>query len=218
MGVEKLDRIEDLWIDFKYFIEDNAWVKWVTVGVVTIGIILIGYNVLGSGSEEGLEDVNTGQEEQVEVGENKEATEGEVKGVSEETAYILMNPDEFSEQEVDRAFNESLTTFDSNFVEDNVYLDTELKNGVYLYHEKVNDDFKEIEELAQELNGYGVPIYFYTPQNDQSIAGLSNQTQVIENGEVNVYAVIVREDEDLEKIETIEGAVSYLEGAIQANN
>lgn len=216
--MEKLDRIEDLWIDFKYFIEDNAWVKWVTVGVVTIGIILIGYNVLGSGSEEGLEGANVEQtEEQVGIEENTEEVYDEVEGVSEETLYILSNPEEFSEQEVDRAFNESLTTFDSKFVEENVYLGTELKNGVYLYHEKANEDFRNIGHLAQEVATYGVPIQFYTPQNDQSIAGLSNQTQVIENGEVSVYAVIVREGEEIEKIDTVEGVVSYLEGVIENN-
>jgi len=217
-----VERLEDLWLDIKYYIEDHAWTKW-ALGVGTILVVIgLAFRVFGNTNEtidEGIENKHT-QEEQVvdeQTSEGQTTEEQEIIGLSEETVHILANPDEYTEEDVDRAYHESLTTFDNQFVEDNTYKDTELLNGVYIYHEKASEDYREIGKLAEQVNDLGVPIYFYTPQYDQSIAGLANHTEIIEDGEINVYAVIVREGEVDEKISSIEGVTEYLGGVLDAN-
>lgn len=208
-----LEKVKDLWVDVKYKAEDHPFLAWVLVGVVGAILVFGGVNLLGSNESSELVQVETELNE-----DNSETrTYDEIIGVEEETVHILTNPDQYTDDVVDRAYHESLITFDNQFVKDNTFLGTDLENGVYLYHEKANDAFVEVANLAVRVRDLGVPIKFYTPQLDQSIASLSNHTAVVENGEVNVYAVIVRNDEVDEKITSIEGVISYLGGVIDAN-
>lgn len=207
----KLERIEDLWIDIKYFIEDHPITKWLMGGVVVLIVLFIGVNVINTGKEDTEIDVVEEQEEVIDYNSQ------EVVGVKDETVHILTNPDQYPEEVVDRAYHESLTTYDNAFVEDRTFLGSELENGVYLYHEKAHDEFREVAELAQQVYELGVPVSFYTPQFDQSVASISNHTQVVEGRDVTVFAVIVRDGEVDEKIESIEGVINYLGGVIDEN-
>ena len=211
----KLERLEDLWIDIKYFIEDHPITKWLMGGLVFVLILFIGFNIVSSG-EDGSELQEDEQEQVEQEGQYGNNNEG-VVGVDEETVHILTHPEQYPEDVVDRAYHESLTTYDNAFVEDRTFLGSELENGVYLYHEKAHDEFREVANLAQQVYELGVPIRFYTPQFDQSVASISNHTQVVEGRDVTVFAVIVRDGEVDEKIESIEGVINYLGGVIDAN-
>lgn len=207
----KLGRLEDLWIDIKYFIEDHPITKWLMGGIVVLIVLFIGVNVINTGKEDTEIDVAEEQEEVIDYNNQ------EVEGVKEEIVHILTHPEQYPGDVVDRAYHESLTTYDNAFVEDRTFLGSELENGVYLYHEKAHDEFREVAELAQQVYELGVPVRFYTPQLDQSVASISNHTQVVEGNEVGVFAVIVRDGEVDEKIESIEGVIKYLGGVIDEN-
>lgn len=207
----KMERLEDLWVDIKYFIEDHPITKWLMGGVVVLIVLFIGVNVINTGKEDTEIDVSEEQEEVMDYNNQ------EVEGVKDETVHILTNPEQYPEDVVDRAYHESLTTYDNAFVENRTFLGTELENGVYLYHEKAHDEFREVAELAQQVYELGVPVRFYTPQFDQSVASISNHTQVVEGRDVTVFAVIVRDGEVDEKIESIEGVIKYLGGVIDEN-
>lgn len=215
-----MDRLKDKLVDIKYYIEDHKWVKWVAGITVGVGLMVVAVNVIGDESGAGVEDSGSTTSEQVEEitetnSENETSTE--YIGVSEETLHILTNPDQYEEEDVNRAYHDSLITFDNQFVEDNVYVESGLSNGVYLYHEKADEEYMEIADLAKEASELGVPIYFYTPQYDQSIASLSNHTPIVEDGEVKVKAVIVRDYEVAEELTDLEEVKTYMEGVIDEN-
>lgn len=215
-----MDRLKDKLVDIKYYIEDHKWVKWVAGIAVGIGLMVVAVNVIGDESGADGEDSGGTQSEQVEEStetNSENETSTELIGVSEETLHILTNPDQYEEDDINRAYHDSLTTFDNQFVEDNVYVESGLSNGVYLYHEKADEEYMEVAELAKEASGLGVPIYFYTPQYDQSIASLSNHTPIVENGEVKVKAVIVRDYKVAEEITELEEVKTYMEGVIDEN-
>lgn len=217
-----MEWIKGFYADVLYKMELNKWFKWLvygSLGILVLGIVLI---VFGSvltvfdGGNESTAEKGTVQEE-VSMADGDESSTQEVLGVSQETIHILNNPDQYTEEEVNSAYHDSLTTFDNQFVEDNVYKDTGLPNGVYLYHEKANDEYAEIAKLAQEIHELGVPVYFYTPQFDQSIASLSNHTPIIEQGEVAVKAVIVREYKVAEEMKDVAEVTEYMERIIDEN-
>lgn len=207
----KLERLGDIWVDIKYFIEDHPITKWLMGGVVVLIVLFIGVKVINTGKEDTEIDVAEEQEEVIDYNNQ------EVVGVKDETVHILTHPEQYPEDVVDRAYHESLTTYDNAFVEDRTFIGSELENGVYLYHEKAHDEFREVAEIAQQVYELGVPVRFYTPQFDQSVASISNHTQVVEGRDVTVFAVIVRDGEVDEKIESIEGVIKYLGGVIDDN-
>lgn len=190
--------------DLRYYIQEHKWVK--VVGLTIIGVIILFSGLFMVGRSVKNDDVENGQDVVIE-------------GVSEETLHILTNPEDYDPERVDKAYHDSLTTFDNQFVEDNVVKGKDLEDGVYLYHEKNDDEFREVASLAKQVGDLGVPIHFYTPQYDQSIARLANDFPVIEKGEVVIYGIIIREGnlEEAEYKTTKEGVIKYLGGILNEN-
>lgn len=212
-----MERLRDLWDDIKFYIEDHPYVRW--LGLIVVGIVVaIGLFIgLSQPTDEVVEVGEEPTEEVSQVDESSDVDVLEKQKVRDETAYILTHPEEYDSVKVNEAYHDSLTTFDSSFVEDNVYLDPELLDGVYVYHEKANEEYTEVLQKSYDISQLGVPVYFYTPQLDQSIASLSNHVPVIEGGKVVVYAVVVRDGQVEEEFKSIEGVVKYMEGVIDAN-
>lgn len=200
-----------LWEKFVTLWEDYRLLRLILQLVLVIGFIITGvkgYQIL---FKEDKEQKLTGQ---------KEDTEEVYGKLSEETVHVLENPERYEEDDVDMAYRESLTTYDDEFVEKNVFEGDELKEGIYLYHEKVDKHYKEVARLAEDVSREGVPVYFYTPQNDQTIAAVSNLVNLLneEGTEMVVKAVIKREGQELELIKDKQEVLEYLEGVVNANS
>lgn len=214
-------RLTDKWEDFKYFVEDHPAVKWVSGGVVILAVVILGIGFF-RGDSSTVDETEDGNIQEVEV-EEVDTTDNEPKemvmsiSVNQETVHILENPEQYTEDVVNRAYHDSLTTFDNSFIEDNTFLSSEFNDGVYLYHEKANEEYEDIALQAYEMHLLGVPVYFYTPQLDQSIANISNHTQVLNGGEVEVKAVVVRNGEVGDTYREVSQVKSYMEGVINEN-
>lgn len=215
-----MGKLKSLIEEMKYFIEDHKWFKWVVSGMIVVIVILLIINTLGGTSKDdtGKGGTNDSTSESVKDGEDETSLDDtNLVGVSKETLHILTNPEQYDEDEISRAYQDSLTTFDDTFVEEHVYMNSGLSNGIYLYHEKADEDYREIALLAREVNELGVPLFFYTPQSEQSIARVANHTEVLEDGKVSVKAMVVRDYKVAEKMEDIEEVKTYLEGVISEN-
>lgn len=209
-----MDKIKDLWLDFEIALEDKMWLKGLVIGLIAIIVLFIGSKVIIGRKDKVLEE--EALEEVIEEGEFDISTE-EYVSVDEESVYILENPDDYSEAEVKKAFNTSVITLDHPFIEDKLFLGEELEDGVYVYYEKVSEDYKGILGLVVEMDNIGVPIKIYTPHRDQSIANISNHTMVNKEGEIEYIGLVVREGEVKEKYNNTEEWKRYLRGVINEN-
>lgn len=207
-----MEKIKYLWWDFEDALEEKTWLKVLFVGILIIGVFFVGTKIFMGDKEKVEDDVEVVEE----VG-SYEIDKEEFIPIDEEVVFILENPDDYSEEEVNKAFNKSVTSLDHPFVEDKLFLGEDLEDGVYVYYEKVSEDYKEILGLARELDKIGVPIHIYTPHRDQTIANLSNYTKINDEGQVQYKGVVVREGEVDEKYDNTEEFKRYLGGVINEN-
>lgn len=143
--------------------------------------------------------------------------------------YVVETPEFFDESDLGWAANELCTYLKNDFVERNLFDDhsfeEDLSDGIYLFYNREEKGSIEIVEYAEKVAELGFPVKFYSPQRDQTIAGLANKISAIGDNdhfsEDENYYVIVKgsdfKDSDSPYLtkRSVNGSINYLKEVIE---
>lgn len=139
--------------------------------------------------------------------------------------YPLENPEFFDEGELAGIEHQLFTYLNNDFVEKHLFEEGDFVDGVYLLYYREYNQTEKIADLAEELAAMNIPVRFYTPHRDQTIAYLANQLASLDHiqyfSESENYHLIVKGSQEPDsqrpyRTETSEeGTIAYLEEVLK---